>query len=69
LERTFLISHHFEILNNQKYFDVKNLSESNMGSKKVQSLKDVSFHVNVGQVIVLIGPNGSGKSTFTNHLR
>lgn len=30
---------------------------------KFQALKDVTFTVNKGEVVVFIGPNGAGKST------
>jgi ABC-2 type transport system ATP-binding protein len=40
--------------------DVTDLSKS-YGS--VQALKDISFHVEAGEIIGLLGPNGAGKTT------
>ncbi len=34
------------------------------GRDPVNALRDVSNHVDRGEVLVLIGPSGSGKSTF-----
>jgi branched-chain amino acid transport system ATP-binding protein len=43
--------------------EVQELSRSFGG---VQAVKDVSFHVNEGEIVALIGPNGAGKSTVLN---
>jgi ABC-type polar amino acid transport system ATPase subunit len=45
----------------QRMIDVRNVDKS-FGSLRV--LKDVSMHVDRGEVVVIIGPSGSGKSTL-----
>ena len=42
--------------------DIKNVSYSY--DTKMSALKNINFHVNVGEAIALIGVNGSGKSTL-----
>ena len=37
-----------------------------LGSHKVQALRDVSFSVEAGVLLVIAGPSGSGKSTILN---
>jgi len=45
--------------------EVKNLSVSYKG---IQALRDVSLHVNRGEMVALVGSNGAGKSTLLNAL-
>ena len=45
--------------------EVKNISKS---FDSLRVLKDISFNVEVGEVVAIIGPSGSGKSTLLNML-
>ena len=36
--------------------------------KKIQALKDVSFHLKEGEILGIVGESGSGKSTLLKHI-
>jgi len=44
--------------------DVKNVYKTFFAPHEIQALHNVSYHINPGEVVVVIGPSGSGKSTF-----
>ena len=44
--------------------DVQNVSKTFRVPHEVKALQNVTYHVDPGDVVVVIGPSGSGKSTF-----
>ena len=42
------------------------IDRMNVYHGEVHTLKDVSFHINEGELVSIVGSNGSGKSTTIN---
>lgn len=54
---------------NNKVLVVEHLSKSfgdRAYGEKIEVLRDVSFHINKGEIVAVVGPNGSGKTTLLN---
>ena len=45
---------------------ILNVENINVHYGAIHALKDVSFHLNEGEIVALIGANGAGKSTSLN---
>jgi len=53
---------------NKNSFNTLILSHITFSYHEEQVLKDISFHVNKGEIVALIGESGAGKSTIFNHI-
>ena len=53
----------------EKIIEVSNLSKIyKTGELPFKALKNIDFHINDGEFVVILGPSGSGKSTLLNSL-
>ncbi|WP_042347179.1 ABC transporter ATP-binding protein [Bacillus massiliigorillae] len=57
------------MLNNEVVLQIKNLSKTYKGEQyEVHALRNISFEVNLGEMIAIMGTSGSGKSTLLHVL-
>ena len=51
------------------FIEVKNLNKTySSGNIEVQAVKNVSFEIEKGEVVVIVGASGAGKTTLLNVL-
>lgn len=48
-----------------KFFQDINAHDKNNGLRHRETLRNISFHVQPGQLVALVGPSGAGKTTIT----